>query len=107
MQAISVSPLHSLPISAAAAGPHPPCVCLPQVSLAALSLLQVCINRCSHVLESSLDKLMPLLFLKLCGAKQSVRSAAEGALQGERLGPWGSCRRLDGWDWHVRPHAEM
>lgn len=54
-----------------------------QVSLAALALLQVCINICPGVLESNLDKLMPLLFLKLCAGKQSVRSAAEAALQGE------------------------
>jgi hypothetical protein len=53
-----------------------------QVSLAALALLQVCINICPGVLESNLEKLMPLLFLKLCAGKQSVRSAAEAALQG-------------------------
>jgi hypothetical protein len=53
-----------------------------QVSLAALAALQVCLNTAPHTLEASLDKLMPLLFLKLCGTKQSVRSAAEGALQG-------------------------
>jgi hypothetical protein len=53
------------------------------VSLAALALLQVCINICPGVLESNLEKLMPLLFLKLCAGKQSVRSAAEAALQGE------------------------
>jgi hypothetical protein len=56
---------------------------LAQVSLAALALLQVCINICPGVLESNLEKLMPLLFLKLCAGKQSVRSAAEAALQGE------------------------
>jgi hypothetical protein len=56
---------------------------LVQVSLAALALLQVCINICPGVLESNLEKLMPLLFLKLCAGKQSVRSAAEAALQGE------------------------
>jgi hypothetical protein len=38
-------------------------------------------------MEPSLEKLMPLLFLKLCGPKQAVRSAAEGALQGE----WAAC----------------
>jgi hypothetical protein len=57
-----------------------------QVSLAALSLLQTVINTCAHVLESSLDKLMPLLFLKLCGAKQAVRGAAEASLQGDSEG---------------------
>lgn len=57
------------------------CVVL-QVSLAALSLLLSCINICPGVLESNLEKLMPLLFLKLCAGKQSVRAAAEGALQG-------------------------
>eukprot|EP00775_Hariotina_reticulata_P009312 gene9312-9477_t len=52
-----------------------------KVSLAALAALQVCLNTAPHTLEATLDKLMPLLFLKLCGTKQSVRSAAEGALQ--------------------------
>jgi hypothetical protein len=64
---------------------HCSCCCLLlvlQVSLAALALLQVCINICPGVLESNLEKLMPLLFLKLCAGKQSVRSAAEAALQG-------------------------
>jgi len=53
--------------------------------LAALALLQVCINICPGVLESNLEKLMPLLFLKLCAGKQSIRSAAEAALQGMQL----------------------
>lgn len=57
-------------------------LCGVQVSLAALSLLRTCINICPGVLESSLEKLMPLLFLKLCAGKQNVRAAAEGALQG-------------------------
>eukprot|EP00878_Enallax_costatus_P013398 GHUV01014010.1.p1 GENE.GHUV01014010.1~~GHUV01014010.1.p1 ORF type:complete len:768 (+),score=287.98 GHUV01014010.1:178-2304(+) len=52
-----------------------------KVSLAALAAIQVCINTAPHVIETQLDKLMPLLFLKLCAAKQQVRSAAEGALQ--------------------------
>jgi hypothetical protein len=54
-----------------------------QVSCAALALLLVCINVCPSALEGSMEKLMPLLFLKLAGGKQSVRSAAEAALQGK------------------------
>lgn len=61
------------------------CLGASQVSLAALALLQVCINICPGVLESNLEKLMPLLFLKLCAGKQSIRSAAEAALQGMQL----------------------
>lgn len=79
------------------------CRCLPlliQVSLAALALLQVCINICPGVLESNLEKLMPLLFLKLCAGKQSVRSAAEAALQGR----W-QCFR-DAVCHHRRPHSD-
>ncbi|WIA41106.1 hypothetical protein OEZ86_004736 [Tetradesmus obliquus] len=60
-----------------------------KVSLAALATLTVCLNTAAHVMEPSLEKLMPLLFLKLCAPKQAVRSAAEGALQAcaLRLGP--------------------
>jgi hypothetical protein len=32
--------------------------------------------------EPGLDKLMPLLFLKLCAPKEAMRGAAEAALQG-------------------------
>lgn len=56
-----------------------------KVSLAALAALTVCLNTAPHVMEAALEKVLPLLFLKLCGAKQQVRSAAEGALQGEWL----------------------
>ncbi|KAF8062702.1 clasp1b [Scenedesmus sp. PABB004] len=52
-----------------------------KVSLAGLAALQMCLDVCPHVMEPSLDKLMPLLFLKLCAAKPAQRSAAESALQ--------------------------
>lgn len=68
-------------LTAGATGMHV-CACVPQVSLGALKLLQACINNCPGVLESNLEKLMPLLFLKLCAGKQSVRAAAEASLQG-------------------------
>jgi hypothetical protein len=53
-----------------------------KVALSALAALQACVAAAPHMMEPGLDKLMPLLFLKLCAAKQAVRSAAEAALQG-------------------------
>lgn len=56
--------------------------CATHMSIGAIRVLQVCINTAPHMVEPQLDKLLPLLFLKLCAGKQQVRSAAEGALQG-------------------------
>jgi hypothetical protein len=53
------------------------------VSLAALAATQAALSAASHALESHLDKLMPLLFLKLCASKLQTRVAAEGALKGK------------------------
>ena len=53
-----------------------------KVSLAALAATQAALSAVPQTLESHLDKLMPLLFLKLCASKLQTRVAAEGALKG-------------------------
>ncbi|KAI8476813.1 MAG: clasp N terminal-domain-containing protein [Monoraphidium minutum] len=53
-----------------------------KISLAALGAVQSAIRAAPRAVESALDKLMPLLFLKLCAPKEATRGAAEAALQG-------------------------
>ncbi|KIY94798.1 hypothetical protein MNEG_13164, partial [Monoraphidium neglectum] len=52
------------------------------ISLAGLGAVQAALRAAPRAVEPALDKLMPLLFLKLCAAKESMRGAAEAALQG-------------------------
>lgn len=57
-----------------------------KVSLAALGAVQAALAAAPRALEPHLDKLMPLLFLKLCGSKVQTRVAAEAALKGGSAG---------------------
>ncbi|GBF89721.1 hypothetical protein Rsub_02891 [Raphidocelis subcapitata] len=52
-----------------------------KISLAALGTVQAAIRAAPRAAEPCLDKLMPLLFLKLCAPKETMRGAAEAALQ--------------------------
>jgi len=53
-----------------------------QISLAALAAMRAALGAAHRAVEPHLDKLMPLLFLKLHSLKESQRAAAEAALQG-------------------------
>lgn len=57
-----------------------------QVSLAALGATRAAIANAPRAVESHLEKLAPLLFLKLHALKEAQRAAADAALTGE----WGA-----------------
>jgi hypothetical protein len=69
-----------------------PAVCLVlQVVLAVLECICLVLQAAPRVFESSLDKLMPQLFLKLSDNKETVTTLAFRALTGQHM-PSGCCR---------------
>jgi len=60
----------------------------PQISLAALNAVSAVLRAAPRIAEPCLDKLMPLLFLKLCAPKDAMRGAAEASLQGAARWGW-------------------
>jgi hypothetical protein len=47
-----------------------------------MAATEAALHACPRAIEPSLEKLLPLLFLKLVSSKQQMQSAAETMLQG-------------------------